>query len=107
MARTDRTAGSGVSQTDCGGPRIPRKTTTPTTATAAKLTELFNNRKATERRAMVSVFIPARESTHAPSAIPPAPDAGMIEPVPTSERPTSAAERQRMIEQKTGRNINT
>ena len=75
--------------------------------TAAKFTELFNNRKATERRAIVAAAMPARESTQAPSAMPPAPDAGMIDPIPTSDRPTSAAERQGISEQNTGLNIST
>src|SRR4051794_4962540 len=107
MTSTARAAGTSVSQTGCDGPRMPANTSTPTTTTAAKLIEDFNNRNATERRAIVSGFIPARESTHAPSATPPAPDAGTIDPVPTSDSPTSAAERQLMSEQNAGRNINT
>ena len=81
--------------------------TTPRTATATKLTELLMRKNATERRAMLCGFIPLRLSTHAPSASPPMPLAGTMEPIPSSDHPSSLALRQDILSQKIGRNMTT
>ena len=57
ISATDSTAGSRVSRGERSGP-TPRNMTTPSTATATKLTELLMSRKATLRRAIVAAGIP-------------------------------------------------
>jgi hypothetical protein len=85
----------------------PRNIATPITPTATKLTELLINRNATLRRAIRVAGIPKRLRIHAPSATPPAPLAGTIEPTASSHSPISALERQVIRRQNTGRNIAT
>ena len=63
--------------------------TMPTTATATNLTELLRMKKATLRRAMSSAGMPLLRSAQAPSASPPAPLAGTIEPTASSDMPSS------------------
>jgi hypothetical protein len=79
----------------------------PSTATATKLTELLMRKKATERRAICSPGMPPSCRIQAPSASPPAPLAGTIEPAPSSARPISQLVRHGMALQKTGRNMST
>ena len=79
----------------------------PSTATATKLTELLIRKKATERRAIRSAGMPPSRRIQAPSASPPAPLAGTIEPAPSSARPISQLVRHGMFRQKIGRNITT
>ena len=68
----------------------------PTTPTATKLIELLISRNAIERRAITGPGIPERLRIQAPSAMPPAPLAGTIEPTASSDKPISALERQRI-----------
>ncbi len=79
----------------------------PSAATATKLTELLIKKKATERRAIRSAGIPRRLRIQAPSASPPAPLAGTIEPTPSSATPISVLVRHDIRSQNTGRNIST
>ena len=79
----------------------------PRTATATKLTELLIRKKATERRAIRSAGIWRRLRIHAPSARPPAPLAGTIEPTPSSDQAISELVRHDIRRQNTGRNIST
>ena len=79
----------------------------PSTATATKFTELLIRKNATERLAIRSAGMPPRLRIQAPSARPPAPLAGTIEPAPSSARPISQLVRHGMLWQKTGRNIST
>src|SRR3954469_14639757 len=81
--------------------------TVPSAATATKFTELLIRKNATERRAITSPGMPLRASAHAPSARPPAPLAGTIEPVPSSDHASSDAVRHDIRLQKIGRNIAT
>ena len=62
----------------------------PMTATATKFTELLIRKNATERRAIRSAGMPPRCRIQAPSARPPAPLAGTIEPTASSDQPISA-----------------
>ena len=90
MARkaSARIAGPSVSQTGVDGP-TPRNMAMPTTNTATKLTLLLITKKATERRAISIPGIPPFDSAQAPSASPPAPDAGTIDPTASSDIPSS------------------
>ncbi len=101
------TAGSAVSASDWCGPSTPTARRVPITATATKLTELLRRKKATERRAMWSAGIPPRRRIHAPSASPPAPLAGTIEPMPSSAHEISQLVRHDMRSQNTGRKSRT
>ncbi len=106
ISRAARTAGTIVSNGESSGP-TPRKATTPITATATKLTLLLIRKKATDRRAMCSLLIPPSCRTQAPSARPPRPLAGTIEPMASSE-PAICQERRRDIpRQKIGANMST
>ena len=78
----------------------------PSTATATKLTELLMRKNATDRRAICSPGMPPSRRIQAPSARPPAPLAGTIEPTPSSDRPISQLVRPHAW-QKTGRNMRT
>ena len=77
----------------------------PMTATATKFTELLMRKNATERRAICSAGIPPRLRIHAPSARPPAPLAGTIEPTAELRQPISQLVRHDIRRQNTGRNI--
>jgi hypothetical protein len=79
----------------------------PRTATATKFTELLMRKKATERLAIRAAGMPPSRRIQAPSARPPAPLAGTIEPAASSESPISQLVRQGMLWQNTGRNIRT
>ena len=79
----------------------------PSTATATKLTELLIRKNATERFAIRSGGMPPLFRIHAPSARPPAPLAGTIDPAASSARPISQLVRHGIRGQKIGRNIST
>ena len=79
----------------------------PSTATAMKFTELLMRKKATERLAIRCAGMPPSRRIQAPSARPPAPLAGTIEPAASSDRPISQLVRHGMLRQKTGRNMTT
>ena len=79
----------------------------PSTATAMKFTELLIRKKATERLAIRSPGMPPSLRIQAPSASPPAPLAGTIEPAPSSANPISQLVRHGMFWQKIGRNKKT
>jgi hypothetical protein len=79
----------------------------PSTATSTKLIELLIRKNATERWAICSAGMPALRSTQAPSASPPIPLAGTIEPMPTSDSEICQLIFQDMRGQKIGRNIRT
>ena len=100
-------AGKAVSQRDRSGPTRPSAITVPSNATATKLTELLIRKKATDRRAIRSPPIPPLCSTHAPSASPPAPLAGISEPIASSEPPICQLRRQLNPVQKIGPNMTT
>ena len=86
---------------------IPTANRVPITTTAAKFTLLLRRKNATERRAIWSPAIPPRRRIQAPSARPPAPLAGTIEPIPSSAHEISHALRHDMCRQNTGRNPST
>ena len=71
--------------------------TVPSTATAMKFTELLIMKNATERRAITSPGMPPSLRIHAPSARPPAPLAGTIEPAPSSASAISTLVRHGML----------
>ena len=77
----------------------------PSTATATKLTPDLMTKKATERRAIRAPSIPPLWRTQAPSARPPAPLAGTIEPIASSEPPICQLRRQPSPVQKIGPNM--
>ena len=81
--------------------------TVPSTATATKFTELLIRKNATERLAIRCAGMPPSLRIQAPSARPPAPLAGTIEPAPSSDNPISQLVRHGRFWQKIGRNINT
>ena len=76
-------------------------------ATATKFTELLMSRNATLRRATTATGMPERVRIQAPSATPPAPLAGTIEPTAISESEISNVERHDIRGQNAGRNIAT
>src|SRR2546426_12262089 len=86
---------------------MPTAISVPRTATAAKLTELLRRKKATERRAIWSAGMPPWFRIQAPSARPPAPLAGTIDPIASSDQPISRLVRQGILGQKSGLNITT
>ena len=100
-------AGNAVSQSERCGPARPTAITKPTTATATKLTAPLIRKNATERRAIWGAGMPPSRRIQAPRASPPIPLAGTIDPIASSDQPSSQVVRQRMCEQKIGRNINT
>ena len=65
--------------TDWSPGNTPTNVSRPATTTAAKLGALVTTKKATVRRAMCPVAIPAWFSAHTPSANPPAPPLGSSE----------------------------
>ena len=77
----------------------------PRTNTATKFAPLLSTKKATEWRAISSPGMPPLRSAHAPSASPPAPLAGTIDPAPSSDMPSSYVVRHVIRAQKTGRNM--
>ena len=82
------TAGRIVSSGETCGP-TPSHISVPITATATKFAALLSTKKATERRAISSAGMPPLRSAQAPSASPPAPLAGTIEPAASSDMPSS------------------
>ena len=76
MTATASTAGRMVSAGESDGVPTPSHSTTPTTATAAKLAAHLMRKKATLRVATCSVGMPPRRSAHTPRASPPSPPAG-------------------------------
>ena len=77
----------------------------PSTNTATKFAPLLSTKKATEWRAISSPGIPPLRSAQAPSASPPAPEAGTSDPAPSSDMPSSYVVRHVIREQKTGLNM--
>ena len=96
-----------MSQSERWGPDRPTAITTPTTATATKLTAPLIRKNATERRAIWFVGMPPSRRIHAPRARPPMPLAGTIDPMASSDQPSSQAVRTGMWRQKIGRNMTT
>jgi hypothetical protein len=107
MTATASTAGTMVSAGERSDAPSPSHSTTPTTATAAKLATHLMRKKATLRVAIWSPGMPPRRSAHTPSASPPRPPAGTSEPTPSSARPISALVRNARRSQKIGPNMST
>lgn len=79
----------------------------PISATAAKFTELLTRKNATDRLPIWSPGIPPWCRIQAPSASPPAPLAGTIDPTASSDKPISQLARHDIWRQKTCLNIST
>src|SRR3954452_5668245 len=104
MAAAAAAAKKIVSHGEKWGP-TPAHIRTPTTTTATKFTELLMRKNASERRAIFWVGMPPSRRIHAPSARPPIPLAGTIDPIPSSDQAISALVLRDMWLQKIGRNI--
>lgn len=84
---TARRAGTSVSPSGAGPSKIPKASPKPKTASAATLAALLSRKNAIDRAAIFCALMPRCESTHAPSASPPAPPDGSSADVPTSDIP--------------------